>query len=132
MSPVKIRRFTIGGTGKMLIWDDLDQDQKIKIYDHGIEFQPQDQRSAIIPEYRIGDIFSPRVSRREALAGVADHFAKVIRGETPSIMDAGKGLKVVRILEEAQRQLDRNMAAIAAARTTARARGPAQRTGRAS
>lgn len=120
MSPVKIRRFTIGGTAKMLIWDDLDQDQKIKIYDHGIEFQPQDQRSAIIPEYRIGDIFSPRVSRREALSGVANHFVRVIGGAEPCIMDARKGLKVVRILEEAQRQLNRSMSAIAAARAKAR------------
>lgn len=116
MSPVKIRRFTIGGTGKMLIWDDLDQEQKIKIYDHGINFQPQDQRSAIIPEYRIGDIYSPKVSRREALAGVADHFLKVIRNETPSIMDGSKGLKVVRVLEEAQKQLTNGLRAVEARR----------------
>lgn len=105
MSPVKVRRFTIGGTSKMLIWDDLDQDQKIKIYDHGIDFQPEDQRSAIIPEYRIGDIYSPRVSRTEALAGVAGHFAGVIAGKETSKMDGEKGLKVVRILELADERL---------------------------
>jgi predicted dehydrogenase len=116
MSPVKIRKFTIGGTSKMLIWDDLDQDQKIKIYDHGIEFQPEEQRSAIIPEYRIGDIYSPRVSRREALRGVAEHFIEVIRGEKLPIMDGKRGLRVVRLLERAQQQLDQNLAAVAAAR----------------
>lgn len=120
MSPVKIRRFTIGGTAKMLIWDDLDQDQKIRIYDHGIEFQPEDQRNAIIPELRIGDIHSPKVSRREALAGVASHFIQVIGGVERSIMDGHKGLRVIEILEEAQRQLDRNLTAVAHARATAR------------
>ena len=123
MSPVKIRRFAIGGTSKMLIWDDLDQDQKIKIYDHGIEFQPQDQRTAIIPDYRIGDIHSPKVSRKEALAGVAEHFVQVVRGETRSVMDGDKGLKVVRILEQAQNQLERNMGAVSAARAAARKYG---------
>jgi predicted dehydrogenase len=117
MSPVKIRRFMIGGIAKMLIWDDLDQDQKIKIYDHGIEFQPQEQRNTIIPQYRIGDIYSPRVSRREALAGVADHFLKVIRGEEHSIMDGRKGLQVVRLLERAQSRLDASMAVVASARS---------------
>lgn len=112
MSPVKVRRFAIGGTSKMLIWDDLDQDQKIKIYDHGIEFQSRELREKIIPDYRIGDIHSPQVSRKEALSGVADHFVKVIMGETPSIMDGYKGLRVVRLLESAQRELDRNLRAI--------------------
>ncbi len=112
MSPVKVRRFTIGGTSKMLIWDDLDQDQKIKIYDHGIDFQPEDQRSAIIPEYRIGDIYSPRVSRTEALAGVAGHFAGVIAGKETSKMDGEKGLKVVRILELADERLKTSLASL--------------------
>lgn len=119
MSPVKIRRFAMGGTSKMLIWDDLDQDQKIKIYDHGIEFQPQDQRNAIIPEYRIGDIHAPRVPRREALAGVADHFVKVVAGQAQPLMDGPRGLKVVRLLERAQQQLDSNMAAVTASRARA-------------
>ncbi|MDX2257496.1 MAG: Gfo/Idh/MocA family oxidoreductase [Hyphomicrobiaceae bacterium] len=116
MSPVKVRRFTIGGTQQMLIWDDLDQDQKIKIYDHGIEFQPQESRNLIIPEYRIGDIYSPKVSRREALAGVASHFAAVIAGTEASIMDGAKGLKVVEILERADAKLTANLAVTAGRR----------------
>jgi hypothetical protein len=97
----------------MLIWDDLDLDQKIRIYDSGIEFHGQEERATIIPDYRIGDIYSPRVPRREALAGVVDHFAKVIAGTEPSIMDGERGLRVVRILEESQRLLDRNLREIA-------------------
>jgi predicted dehydrogenase len=120
MSPVKIRRTTIGGTSKMLIWDDLDQDQKIKIYDHGIEIHGDEERSLIVPEYRIGDIHSPRVPlNEEALAGVADHFIKVIVGEVQCIMDGSKGLRVVQLLEVAQRQLDKSFAHIAAQRAAA-------------
>ncbi|MCK1364129.1 Gfo/Idh/MocA family oxidoreductase [Bradyrhizobium sp. 62] len=109
MSPVKIRRFTIGGTEKMLVWDDLDEDQKIKIYSSGIHFQPEEQRSMIIPQYRIGDIHSPRLRKTEALNGVAEHFADVIQGKVPSIMAGNEGLKIVRTLELAQARLDNNL-----------------------
>jgi predicted dehydrogenase len=112
MSPVKVRRFAVGGTEKMLIWDDLDQDQKIKIYNSGIHFYPEADRSTIIPEYRIGDIYSPRIQQSEALTGVVDHFAQVIAGQTVSIMDGRRGLHIVRILEDAQRRLDRSLADI--------------------
>jgi len=119
MSPMKVRRFAIGGTKQMLIWDDLDQDQKIRIYDSGIEFRPEEQKDTIVPDYRVGDIYSPRVSRTEALGGVVGHFIGVIRGQEKPIMDGGCGLKVVRVLEEAQRLLDRNLADIASARRSA-------------
>jgi predicted dehydrogenase len=116
MSPVKVRRFAIGGAQKMLIWDDLDQEQKIRIYNSGIEYQLQDERAVIIPDYRIGDIYSPRVPRQEALAGVVQHFANVIEGKERSIMDGAKGLRVVALLEEAQRLLDRNLRELAVRR----------------
>ena len=120
MSPMKMRRFAIGGLRQMLIWDDLDQDQKIRIYDTGIEFRPEDQRATIIPDYRVGDIYSPRVSRKEALAGVVAHFATVIEGREPSLMAGEHGLKVVRVLEQAQSVLDRNLAELAARRKAAK------------
>jgi predicted dehydrogenase len=119
MSPMKVRRFAIGGMKQMLIWDDLDQEQKIRIYDSGIEFRPEDQRAAIIPDYRVGDIYSPRVSRREALSGVVSHFAAVIRGQQQSQMAGEHGIRVVRVLEEAQSRLDRSLVEIAARRKAA-------------
>jgi predicted dehydrogenase len=109
MSPVKIRRFTIGGTDKMLVWDDLDEDQRIKIYSSGIHFQPEEQRQAIIPQYRIGDIYSPRLRKTEALAGVAQHFVDVIQKKTASIMNGEEGLRIVKILETAQSRLEENL-----------------------
>ena len=103
----------------MLFWDDLDEDQKIKVYDHGIEIHAEEERPLIVPQYRIGDIHSPRIPISEALAGVAEHFVKVIHGETRSIMDGNKGLRVVQLLETAQHQLDKSLAHIAAQRAAA-------------
>ena len=79
----------------MLVWDDLNTEEKIKIYNSGIDFHPQEERNVVVPEYRIGDVFSPRVPLREALAGVVEHFAKVIAGQEKSIMDGKSGLRIV-------------------------------------
>jgi predicted dehydrogenase len=109
MSPVKVRRIAIGGTKQMLIWDDLDHDEKLKIYNAGIEFHADDERPVIVPGYRIGDIFSPRLSKKEALVGVAEHVAAVIGGEERSIMDGARGLRIVRTLERIQAALDEDL-----------------------
>ncbi len=119
MSPMKVRRFVIGGTRQMLLWDDLNQEQKIRIYDSGIAFNAGDARSTIVPDYRIGDIHAPHVPRGEALAEVVRHFLAVIEGREAALADGQRGLKVVRVLEQAQRQLDRNLAEIAARRAGA-------------
>jgi predicted dehydrogenase len=116
MSPIKVRRTAIGGTRKMLVWDDLNMEEKVKIYACGIEFQPEEQRSVIIPEYRIGDIYSPRIPKTEPLAGVVRHFAAVVRGEEASVMDGRQGLRVVKVLEQAQAALDRNLREVSALR----------------
>jgi predicted dehydrogenase len=96
----------------MVIWDDLDRDERIRIYDSGIRVRARDERFTIIPEYRIGDIHSPRVSNVEALAGVVRHFANVIEGREPSIMGGEQGLRVVRMLEAAQSALDASLARV--------------------
>jgi len=109
MSPVKVRRFAIGGSHKMVVWDDLNVEERIKIYNSGISFQPDEKREIIMPSYRIGDIFSPRVSGQDALEGVVDHFAEVIAGRARSITSGEHGLRVLRILEAAQKDLAASM-----------------------
>ena len=116
MSPMKVRRLLIGGTQQMLMWDDLEHDQKVRIYNCGIAVRPEAERANLIPDYRLGDIFSPRVPRREALAGVVAHFAGVIKEQEAPLMGGAQGLKVVQVLERAQQALDRNLARIAGAR----------------
>lgn len=107
MSPVKVRRVAIGGLKKMLVWDDLNKEEKIKIYNSGIDFRQPGERETVIPGYRIGDIYSPRVSEREALSGVVDHFHRVITGKEASILSGERGLRVVRSLEKAQQALEK-------------------------
>ena len=109
MSPVKVRRTAIGGLKRMLVWDDLNQEEKIKIYNSGINFHRSAERRIVLPEYRIGDIHSPRVSSREALSSVIEHFFNVITGEEAPIIGTDRGLRVLRMLEQAQEELDRNL-----------------------
>jgi len=106
MSPVKVRRIAVGGNRQMVVWDDLNVEERIKIYNSGIEFRPQSERLAIVPSYRIGDVSSPRIANREALSGVVDEFARVIRERGDSIIDGKAGLAVVRMLESAQVAID--------------------------
>ena len=110
MSPVKVRRIAVGGTNQMAVWDDLNQDEKLKIYDSGIEIQPEDERRRLVPSYRIGDVHSPRVHSHEPLAAVVEHFHRVIAGEEASLLGGQCGLRIVRLLEQAQTALDASLA----------------------
>jgi predicted dehydrogenase len=112
MSPVKVRRIAVGGSNQMVVWDDLNLEERIKIYNSGIEFRPESERLAIVPSYRIGDVSSPRIVNREALAGVVEEFARVIvEKKADSIIDGAQGVRVVRLLEMAQTALDRSLQA---------------------
>jgi predicted dehydrogenase len=112
MSPVKVRRIAVGGSNQMVVWDDLNLEERIKIYNSGIEFRPESERIAIVPSYRIGDVSSPRIVNREALAGVVEEFARVIvEKKADSIIDGSQGVRVLRLLEMAQAALDRSLQA---------------------
>ena len=119
MSPVKVRRIAIGGSKRMVVWDDLNREEKLKIYDSGISFQQEDQRVHIMPSYRVGDIYSPRVADCEPLAKVVAHFCNVIAGRETSIMDERKGLRIVNMLEQAQSSLDASLRATSNLRRSA-------------
>ena len=106
MSPVKVRRIAVGGSAKMVVWDDLNRDEPLKIYDSGINVLPQSKREAILPSYRIGSVLSPRLPAGEALADVVEHFRQVVVGQTRSRMDGRQGLRIVRTLEWAQAALE--------------------------
>lgn len=109
MSPVKVRRVAIGGDQRMIIWDELNREEKLKIYNSGIRFQPEEERQVILPDYRVGDIFSPRVSNTEALREAVEHFGAVVSGQAVSLMDGDAGLRIVRTLERAQKEIEKNL-----------------------
>ncbi len=108
MSPVKVRRVALGGSKQMVVWDDLNNEERLKIYNSGIEVRPEEQRHV---HYRIGDIYSPRVPNREALVAVIDEFHNVIKGKQGSVLSGRRGARVVRMLEAAQAALDHSLMA---------------------
>ena len=117
MSPVKARRIAFGGTKQMVVWNDLDFDETLKIYDSGIEFRSEDERRVFIPGYRIGDIYSPRLARGEPLANLVEHLHRAIAGKEEPVVDGRAGLRVVELLERTQRALDSSLGKIAGLHT---------------
>ncbi len=107
LSPVKIRYTMLGGSRKSLVYNDLDPVERIKVYDSGISVRPDDleRRRGMLVDYRVGDVWSPHVSRGEPLHVMAEHFVDcAARGKTP-LSDGHAGLRVVRILDAAQRSI---------------------------
>jgi predicted dehydrogenase len=113
LDPNKIRRTTIVGSRKMLLYDDIDPQEKIKIYDKGVEVPPYNDTFADFQySYRYGDIHSPRIDDFEPLKKVCDHFIECTkRGRTP-LSDGHSGLRVVSILEAASKSLKQGGKAI--------------------
>lgn len=107
MSPVKIRRIIMGGSKKMIVFDDLDPAEKIKIYDKGIIFAKADRELIYqnIVQYRIGDMYAPKIDQTEALKVLVDHLVDCIIKKKKPITDGESGLRVVRILEAADKSL---------------------------
>jgi predicted dehydrogenase len=107
MSPVKIRRIIVGGSKKMIVFDDLDQSEKIKIYDKGILLGKADKKVFYqnIIQYRIGDMYAPKIDQTEALKVLIDHLAECIIKKKKPITDGASGLRVVRILEAADKSI---------------------------
>jgi predicted dehydrogenase len=107
LSPVKVRTTLVGGERKMLLWNDLEPTEKIKIYDKGVELGSKEGIYELLVNYRSGDMWSPRVEQAEALQLEARYFLDcVASGERP-FNDGHAGLRVVRMLEAAQRSLER-------------------------
>jgi len=110
MSPVKIRKIIIGGSKKMVVFDDLDPAEKIKIYDKGITLSKANEKAVYqsLVQYRIGDMYAPNIDNKEALGLEVAHFADCIKNGTKPLTDGEAGLRVVRILEAADKSLKKD------------------------
>jgi len=104
LDPDKIRKITIVGSKKMLVYDDISQNEKIKIFDKGVEAPPYyDSYAEFHFSYRYGDIYTPRLNQYEPLRRECEHFIECIReGKTPR-SDGYSGLRIVSILEAANK-----------------------------
>ncbi len=107
LSPVKVRRTLIGGSRKIVIYDHLDPDNQVKIYDKGVQILAERDRYRALVEYRTGDMLAPKIDQTEALERVCQHFIECIQRGARPLTDGAAGLRVVRLLEAAQRSMER-------------------------
>jgi predicted dehydrogenase len=105
LSPVKVRTTLIGGEKKMLVWNDLEADEKIKVYDKGVEMSNGEGRYKLMISYRSGDMWAPRIEQLEALRVEASYFVDCILNDKKPFNDGVAGLQVVRALEAADQSL---------------------------
>lgn len=105
VSPVKIRRMIVGGTKKMLVYDDMENFEKIKVYDSGIDIKSTEGIHEALVQYRIGDMFSPKVNQTEALALGARECIDAIKQNRQPLTSGYDGLEVVKLLEASDKSL---------------------------
>jgi len=107
LSPVKVRTTLIGGKKKMVVWNDLVADEKIRVYDKGVKVASQEGVRDALVSYRTGDMWSPQVEPLEALRVELDYFAQCIMNNKAPFNDGHAGLRVVRMLEAADRSISK-------------------------
>ncbi len=112
LSPVKVRTTLIGGAKKMLVWNDLEADEKIKVYDKGVDVTGREGVYNLLVNYRSGDMWAPHLEQVEALRVELKYFVDCInKNEAPS-NDGAAGLRVVKMLEAATLSLRQHGAAV--------------------
>ena len=112
LSPVKVRTTLIGGEKKMLVWNDLEADEKIKIYDKGVDITTREGLYNLLVNYRSGDMWSPQVNRVEALTQELAYFVHCIKNNQTPSNDGVAGLRVVKMLEAATESLNKRGALV--------------------
>lgn len=115
LSPTKIRTTIVGGSKRIVVWDDLHPSQRLSMYDKGVEWNgglDEDARRETMVSYRVGDMVAPSLQEREALQAAVEEFVTAIRERRPALTDGHAGLRVLRILEAASASLDSAGAAV--------------------
>jgi predicted dehydrogenase len=105
LSPVKVRTTLVGGEKKMVLWNDLEADEKIKVYDKGVDIATREGVYELLVNYRSGDMWAPQLEQVEALRQELSYFVECIFRDRTPLNDGAAGLRVVRMLEGANRSL---------------------------
>ncbi len=105
LSPVKVRTTLIGGEKKMLLWNDLEPDEKIKVYDKGVQVKTKEGKYNLLVNYRSGDMWAPKIEPTEALKLMAEKFVDYVENGGSAINDGIAGLQNVKMLEAASKSL---------------------------
>lgn len=112
LAPVKIRRTLLAGSRKMIVYDDIEPTEKIRIYDKGVTTERREDSAdreaeyRTLVSYRTGDVWVPKLDSTEALTHVCGEFLSAIREARPALTDGHAGLRVVRLLEAAQQSIE--------------------------
>jgi predicted dehydrogenase len=112
LSPVKVRTTLIGGEKRMLVWNDLEADEKVKIYDKGVQFTSREGLYNLLVSYRTGDMWAPQIEQVEALRQEMTYFVECIDAGKDPFNDGHAGLRVVRMLEAASESLNKRGALV--------------------
>jgi predicted dehydrogenase len=107
LSPVKVRTTLIGGEKRMIVWNDLEADEKVKVYNKGVKITSQEGVYQLLVSYRSGDMWSPQLEQVEALRQELGYFVECISTGQEPFNDGEAGLRVVRMLEAASESLKR-------------------------
>jgi len=107
LSPVKIRTTLIGGQKKMVVWNDLVADEKVRVYDRGVQISSGEGIRDLLVSYRSGDMWAPQLEQVEALQAEMGYFADCILNNKVPFNDGHAGLRVVRMLEAAEQSIRR-------------------------
>jgi len=104
LSPLKLRKILVGGSKKMILYDDIEPSDKIRIYDKGVDIDPK-QITPFSPLYRSGDVVIPKIDQSEPLKRLNEHFIECIEKNQKPLTDGEDGLRVIKILEAAQQSI---------------------------
>ena len=108
LAPVKVRQIVVGGSRRMIAYDDLQPSEKVKVYDRGVEFSDDPQRlREMRVGYRSGDMWAPQLGTTEALRIEGEHFVDCITHGTPALTGADFGLRMVQLIEAATESMHR-------------------------
>jgi len=112
LSPVKVRTTLLGGEKRMLVWNDLEADEKIKVYDKGVNITNREGVYELLVSYRSGDMWAPQIEQGEALRQELSYFVDCVSGRHEPFNDGCAGLRVVRMLEAANESLKKKGALV--------------------
>jgi predicted dehydrogenase len=107
LSPVKVRTTLMGGEKRMLVWNDLEADEKVKVYDKGVDVRNREGVYELLVNYRSGDMWAPQLEQGEALRQELSHFIECVSTGQQPINDGCAGLRVVKMLEAATESLNK-------------------------
>jgi predicted dehydrogenase len=112
LSPVKVRTTLLGGEKRMLVWNDLEADEKVKVYDKGVDVSNREGVYELLVNYRSGDMWAPQLEQVEALRKELSYFVECVSNGQQPINGGSAGLRVVKMLEAASQSLSKRGALI--------------------